>query len=177
MQQVAILAKEPAQAAWSERWRVLEGVDPPRGFAYAWFRVNNADIGVYSVHLKSNLVMHGDKAEEAAKNVRKREVAAKQLLTHIKDMISVAMPSVRSLVIGGDFNTSTDEFAKEATLKALADARFVNCMEKMPLTERITHPGNHGYPDATFDYIFVRNAKIAPPQIVATRVSDHLSGT
>jgi Endonuclease/Exonuclease/phosphatase family len=32
-QQVAILAKEPAQAAWAERWKSMSGVDPPRGFA------------------------------------------------------------------------------------------------------------------------------------------------
>jgi len=34
-QQVAILAKEPAQAAWSEKWKSMEGIDPPRGFAFA----------------------------------------------------------------------------------------------------------------------------------------------
>ena len=30
-QQVAILGKEPAQAAWAEPWKSMEGVDPPRG--------------------------------------------------------------------------------------------------------------------------------------------------
>jgi hypothetical protein len=38
----------------------MEGIDPPRGFAFAWFKIGNANIGVYSVHLKSNLVTHGD---------------------------------------------------------------------------------------------------------------------
>jgi len=34
----------------------MEGIDPPRGFAFAWFKIGNANIGVYSVHLKSNLI-------------------------------------------------------------------------------------------------------------------------
>jgi hypothetical protein len=37
---------------------------PPRGFAFAWFKIGNANIGVYSVHLKSNLVTHGDPVAE-----------------------------------------------------------------------------------------------------------------
>ena len=36
-QQVAILSKYQAQAAWSEPWKSMNGVDPPRGFAFAWF--------------------------------------------------------------------------------------------------------------------------------------------
>ena len=74
-QEEAILAKIPAQAAWSESWKSMEGIDPPRGFAFAWFKIGNANIGVYSVHLKSNLVTHGDAVAETAKNIRKREVA------------------------------------------------------------------------------------------------------
>jgi len=34
-QQEAIIAKIPAQAAWSEAWKSMEGIDPPRGFAFA----------------------------------------------------------------------------------------------------------------------------------------------
>jgi hypothetical protein len=37
-----------AQAAWSEPWKSMNGVDPPRGFAFAWFKIGNADIGVYA---------------------------------------------------------------------------------------------------------------------------------
>jgi hypothetical protein len=79
-QQVAILSKYQAQAAWSERWKSMNGVDPPRGFAFAWFKIGGQDIGVYSVHLKSNLITHGDKEAETAKNIQKREVAIAQLL-------------------------------------------------------------------------------------------------
>jgi len=37
-QQVAIPSKYQAQAAWAEAWKSLNGVDPPRGFAFAWFK-------------------------------------------------------------------------------------------------------------------------------------------
>jgi len=67
-QQVAIPSKYQAQAAWSEPWKSMNGVHPPRGFAFAWFKIGNEDIGVYSVHLKSNLITHGDKEAETAKN-------------------------------------------------------------------------------------------------------------
>jgi endonuclease/exonuclease/phosphatase family metal-dependent hydrolase len=96
-QQVAILSKYQAQAAWSERWKLMSGIDPPRGFAFAWFKIGNQDIGVYSVHLKSNLITHGDREAETAKNIRKREVAIAQLLTHIHDVIGTTMPTIKAL--------------------------------------------------------------------------------
>ena len=66
-QQVAILSKYQAQAAWAEPWKSMNGVDPPRGFAFAWFKIGSEEIGVYSVHLKSNLITHGDREAETAK--------------------------------------------------------------------------------------------------------------
>jgi hypothetical protein len=48
----------------------MNGVDPPRGFAFAWFKIGNHDVGVYSVHLKSNLITHGDREAETAKNIQ-----------------------------------------------------------------------------------------------------------
>jgi endonuclease/exonuclease/phosphatase family metal-dependent hydrolase len=77
-QQVAILSKYQAQAAWAEPWKSMNGVDPPRGFAFAWFKIVNNDIGVYSIHLKSNLITHGDREAETAKNIQKREIAITQ---------------------------------------------------------------------------------------------------
>jgi hypothetical protein len=50
-------------------------------------------------------------------------------------------------------------------------------MEKLPMAQRITHPGSHGYPDATFDYIFARNASLGPPRITQTSASDHVPVT
>jgi hypothetical protein len=43
-QQVAILSKYQAQAAWAERWKSMNGVDPPRGFAFAWFKIGSQDM-------------------------------------------------------------------------------------------------------------------------------------
>src|SRR5437870_6231206 len=94
---------------WSESWKSMEGIDPPRGFAFAWFKIGNADIGVYSLHLKSNLIMHGDAEVETAKNIRKREVSIQQLLAHIHDVIGTVIPSIKGLVVGGDFNTNHDQ--------------------------------------------------------------------
>jgi endonuclease/exonuclease/phosphatase family metal-dependent hydrolase len=104
----------------------MNGVDPPRGFAFAWFKIGNEDIAVYSLHLKSNLIVRGDREAETAKNVRKREVAVAQLLAHIRDVIGTTMPSIEGVVIGGDFNTNRDQamFAAERTLGFL-DRRWI----------------------------------------------------
>jgi hypothetical protein len=70
------------------------------GFAFAWFKIGGGDIGVYSVHLKSNLITHGDREAESAKNIQKREIAIAQLLTHIHDVVSMTMPIIKGIVIG-----------------------------------------------------------------------------
>jgi endonuclease/exonuclease/phosphatase family metal-dependent hydrolase len=139
-QQVAILAKENAQAAWAEKWKSMEGIDPPRGFAFAWFKIRGADVGIYSVHLKSNLIMRGDKAEGREKNVHKREVAARQVVGHIHEVIEAKMPNVRSIVVGGDFNTNAEEFADDTSLETLVKAGFASCMNNVAPTMRVTHP-------------------------------------
>jgi endonuclease/exonuclease/phosphatase family metal-dependent hydrolase len=174
-QQVAILAKYQAQAAWAEPWKSMNGVDPPRGFAFSWFKIGNEDIGVYSVHLKSNLITHGNRQAETAKNIQKREVAMAQLLTHIHDVISTTMPAIKGVVIGGDFNTNHDQamFAAERTLDSLVDAGYQNGFEGLALSERVTHPGTHGFPDATFDFIFSKGLTAPQPSITRTTVSDH----
>jgi len=175
-QQEAIIAKIPAQAAWSEAWKSVEGIDPPRGFAFAWFKIGNADIGVYSLHLKSNLITHGDKEIETARNIRKREVSIQQLLAHTHDVIERVVPSIKGLIIGGDFNTNHDQamFAAEKTLDTLTSTAYQSVFQGIPFEERITHPGSHGFPDATFDYLFGKNVRIGKPVITQTNVSDHL---
>jgi endonuclease/exonuclease/phosphatase family metal-dependent hydrolase len=174
-QQVAILSRFQAQAAWSEQWKSVEGIDPPRGFAFAWFKIRDADIGVYSLHLKSNLITRGNKEAEAAKNIRKREVAIDQLMAHVRDMIGVKIPTINRLIVGGDFNTNQDEpmFASEKTLGLLGNAGFQDSFAGLPLSQRVTHPANHGYPDATFDYLFGKNLKIGKAFATPTAVSDH----
>ncbi len=174
-QQVAILAKYPAQAAWAERWKSMEGVDPPRGFAFAWFKIGGADLGVYSVHLKSNLIMRGNKEEELAKNIRKREVAARQLVGHLKSVIATAIPNIRSTIIGGDFNTNQDQsmFLPEKTFAILHDAGFQDSTAQLPLLQRVTHPSSGRYPNATFDYLWVKNGSAGGLRIFNSGISDH----
>jgi endonuclease/exonuclease/phosphatase family metal-dependent hydrolase len=174
-QQVAILSKYQAQAAWAEAWKSMNGVDPPRGFAFAWFKVGDQNIGVYSVRLKSNLITHGDKEAETAKNIQKREVAIAQLLTHVRDVIGTTMPSIKGVVIGGDFNTNHDQemFAAEKTLDSLLEAEYQNGFERLLLPQRVTHPGTHGFPDATFDFIFAKGLTALQPTVAKSDTSDH----
>ena len=119
------------------------------------------------------------KEVETAKNMRKREVAVTQLLTHIRDVIGTTMPTIKSVVIGGDFNTKHDQamFSAEKTLDSLADAGYQNGFEGLTLAQRVTHPGTHGFPDATFDFIFAKGLTASQPTVIRTNVSDHLPVT
>jgi endonuclease/exonuclease/phosphatase (EEP) superfamily protein YafD len=85
------------------------------------------------------------------------------------------MPRIKSLVIGGDFNTNHDQemFAAERTLDCLADAGYRNGFEGLPLLERVTHPGTHGFPDATFDYVFAKGLTASEPTVAHANASDH----
>jgi hypothetical protein len=119
--------------------------------------------------------MRGNKEVEAAKNIRKREVAVTQVLNHIRDVISISLPAVKSVVVGGDFNTNLDQpdFREEKTLVKFAEAGFQNVMEGLSQIQRVTHPGSGRYPDATFDYLFASHMTAARPQIVPSKASDH----
>lgn len=133
----------------------------------------------FTVHLKSNLITHGDREAETAKDVQKREVAVGQLLTHVHDVIGTTMPSIKGVAIGGDFNTNHDQemFSAEKTLASLTSAAYRSAFEGISFEQRITHPGSHGFPDATFDYLFGKNVRIGKPVITRTNVSDHLPVT
>ena len=174
-QQVAILAKREAQAAWSESWKHRGKVDPPRGFAFAAIRYGGRDVGFYSLHLKSNLVWrNGD--VEAQLNIAKRESAADQLVQHIEDVRTSIMPSVSAIIVGGDFNTNKDQplFISERTLDVIQEAGFANVHESRPLSARVTHPGKGRYPDATFDYLFSKNLnQVGEPTMIESAISDH----
>lgn len=151
----------------------MSGVDPPRGFAFAWFKSD--DIRVYSVHLKSNLITHGNREAETAKNIQKREVAITQLLTHVHDVISTTMPTIKGVVIGGDFNTNHDPSDVRGGTHSIPSfqAGYQSGFEGLPLSERVTHPGTHGFADATFDFIFAKGLTAMQPRITRTTASDH----
>jgi hypothetical protein len=147
----------------------------PPATAFAWLKINGTDIGVYSVHLKSNLILYGDKDAEMATDIRKREIAATQLISHINGVVAKAMPMVTGFVIGGDLNTNQDqnEFGAEKTQSTLVDAGFHSSFEGVPQVLRVTHPGEGKYPDATFDYLFGKNVTLGTPAITKSEVSDH----
>lgn len=175
LQQVAILSKSPAVAAWSENWKSFGVAEPPRGFAFAAFRFGTNDVGVYGVHLKSNLT-RGDVERGRQLNILKRELAAEQILAHL-GKVSLLLPNELEIVIvAGDFNTTVDqlEFASEKTLPSFRQSGFGSGFESVLLPERVTIPSKGQYPDATFDYVFVKPSTIAElPIITVSKASDH----
>jgi endonuclease/exonuclease/phosphatase family metal-dependent hydrolase len=104
---------------------------------------------VYSVHFKSN-------RGEAARDIAKREEAARQLLAHVAEMERNAKVVT---VIAGDFNTDPTDarFTSEGTF-ALLRRKFAWSWENVPLSERVTNPAKGRYPDACFDGFLVRGA-------------------
>lgn len=177
-QQEAIISKTPAQVSWSEPWKSTGKADPPRGFAFSSIRMSGVDIAFYCVHLKSNLV-RGDFERQTQTNIFKRERAMAQLMDHVHELHSI-LPSVKGVVIGGDFNTNRDQslFVSEQTLDLLSSSGFANGFSaSTPLLKRITHAGQGKYPDATFDYIFSKGVQRTGCRISQTSVSDHFPVT
>jgi len=169
IQQTAICAIRPAEAAWSESWQRGKS-DPPRGFSFSAIRTSDGNyLLVYSVHFKSNL---GSLPDDFAK----REEAAGQLLDHESAMEKTYSTIGKvSVVVGGDFNTTPDDprFASDQTFPLLRKS-FSWCWEKIPPGNRVTIPGHGRYPDATFDGFFTKNCTIISADVVNTgEVSDH----
>jgi hypothetical protein len=67
--------------------------------------------------------------------------------------------------------------AAEKRLDSLGTGGLLSVFAKLPFEQRITHPGSHGFPDATFDYLFGKNVKFGKPIITQTNVSDYLPVT
>jgi len=175
LQQIAILSKIPATASWAENWNTVSISDPPRGFAFASYRIGTNDIGVYGVHLKSNLT-RGYVERGRQLNILKRELAAEKVMRHINESQLNKTNKLEVVIVGGDFNTTLDqnEFASERTLTIFRDNQFESGYESVDIKERITIPGKGKYPDATFDYIFVRPRSFSlKPNITQNPASDH----
>jgi endonuclease/exonuclease/phosphatase family metal-dependent hydrolase len=94
-------------------------------------------------------------------------------------VIGTVIPSIKGVIIGGDFNANHDQamFAPEKTSDTLTRAAYRSVFEGIPFEQRITHPGGHGFPDATFDYLFGKNVRLGKPIITQTNISDHLPVT
>ncbi|MGA4578031.1 endonuclease/exonuclease/phosphatase family protein [Limisphaera sp. VF-2] len=173
-QQIAILSRPPANAAWFDNWRTFALADPPRGFSFAAFRLRTNDIGVYGIHLKSNLsTRHAEPTHQF--NILKRELAAEQLMAHIPRVSTQLSTEVKVLIVAGDFNTTLDQpvFASESTLTLLYQNGFASGLEELPFPQRITIPGKGEYPPATFDYAFAKPAVIAGKAAVTYTSTSH----
>ena len=129
-----------------------------RGFAYALLDGGKkGPIACFSLHLKSNVNRSGSNLE-GQKNIYKREAAAAQVLAVVRKMRDGLPGKELRVVVGGDFNTNDDdlEYVSEATLRSFYGAHFRSCFRDLKKSQKITHPGTNGFPDATFDYILYR---------------------
>ncbi|HEY5446674.1 MAG TPA: hypothetical protein VIJ87_19890, partial [Pyrinomonadaceae bacterium] len=61
----------------------------------------------------------------------------------------------------------------ERTLDSLADAGYQNRFEGSALSQGVTRPETHGFPDATFDFISVKGLTALQPIVTQTSASDH----
>ena len=169
-QQLAIAAKIPADAAWSEPWQ-RSWAGAPRGYAYASFLVGQKRLGVYCLHLKSNL---GNPPE----NTSKREDAIEQLIAHT-DSKDERLVKPDALVIGGDFNTDDPDTPAgqspgERTFSFLRKAGFDWSFEGIEHQNRITCPAKGRYPAACFDYFWTRGLGKPLSSVRSAEGSDHL---
>jgi endonuclease/exonuclease/phosphatase family metal-dependent hydrolase len=171
--QLAILSRFPAMAGWAEEWQAEGAVLPPGGWAFAALHWGATALGVFAVHLKSNV---GLGERDTQLNILKRELCAEQLLRTVDGLSGRLTNRLDALVVAGNFNTDLDQarFVSERTLRALLEADFSHGFDGVPLAERVTIPGQGRYADATFDYIFARGGSfVARPEIVRTEWSDH----
>lgn len=156
-QQLAIASRLTAHSAFAERFEAPANGDPtpPRGFAFAALELpGNRVLLCYSLHLKSNSI--GDTDD----NIRTREESARQVLAHAEEMrILYSNRESTYLAVGGDFNFRLDspEMAHEQTLELFEQDGFHSTWEGVPPHQRVTWPGRGGWPDATFDYILLKN--------------------
>lgn len=155
-QEVAILSRFAADAAFMEPFTPGDVATPPRGFSYAAFRFGDHVLAVYSVHLKSN-------SGGADKTAPTREESARQLVTHANEMTELYRGEGHpcTVVVAGDFNhdPGRDDWADDDTLRILLDAGFSWTGEGQPREETVTWLSDGRFPDAAFDHILVRAAE------------------
>ena len=154
-QQVCIATTLPVIESGFEPWNRLEGVDIPRGFAYAVLDLGGGmRVACFSVHLKSNMNFSGTELEHQ-ENIYKREVSAGQVLAKYRD-IRRRHGEMR-VIVAGDFNTDeNEEFVSEATLRSFYGAHFRDAFTGLKPEDRVTRPASGGYGDTTFDHILYR---------------------
>ena len=162
-QQVAILSRTKAYISWAEAWKATGGaVAAPGGFAFAAIRLENKNVGIYSIQL-------GDETSGVTGAVQQsaREVAVMELLQQTASVQKWAANAVQSVVIAGDF------IPGEKTAGLLDEAGMANAFLNLPPEKRITI-ADKKQSGAETDAIFIRDAGLAAnPQIVSTTASPH----
>lgn len=172
-QQQAIVSSLPVDSAWYEEWKAGEAVDPPRGYAFAAFKLSDGSILlVYSLHMKAN------SGRNEAGNIAKREESSRQLLAHVVEMQKLyGQRGKVGIILAGDWNTTLDDdprFAAETTIRSLLVVGFHSTWEGVPFEQRITHPGEGQYPAITFDHILTYGLGNPVAKVVSEKgVSDH----
>ena len=156
-QQCGIATTLPViETSWSY-WRHPQKVSPPRGYVYAVLDGGEQGlIACFCLHLKSNY--GAAKPEVRALKVRKREIAAAQIVDLSRKIRTRDGRGVTHIVVAGDFNMDpySGQFADEKTYSMLKGAGFATGWDGLPLSRRGTHPGRGRYPDSTLDFIFHR---------------------
>jgi endonuclease/exonuclease/phosphatase family metal-dependent hydrolase len=171
-QQIAIASRLQPISAWAEAWKPGAAITPPRGFAFASYKVSaNQILLVYALHLKSN-------RGEIREDMRIREESMRQLLSHMKAMRETyGKMGALTWIVGGDFNTAPGEqrFAREKTVPALLANGFRSAWQGIPESSRFTILPSARYPAACFDHIFYQGATLSKAWVANTspQSSDH----
>ncbi|MGI8438158.1 MAG: endonuclease/exonuclease/phosphatase family protein, partial [Chthoniobacterales bacterium] len=171
-QQVAIASRLQPMSAWAEEWKTGSAIKPPRGFAFAAYRVAPQKmLLVYALHLKSN-------RGELVENIAIREESMRQLLAHMQAM-EAAYGELGEIawIVGGDFNTDPEDarFQKEKTVALLRARGFQWCWQTTASDRRVTMPPDKRFPAASFDHIFFRGLHLERAEVASTSTasSDH----
>ena len=180
--QNAIISKYRTVDAGFAKWRRRKGIYPPRGYVWSIIDTGSTNlIGIVGVHLKSNYIDQSveDKVVEAAKNTKKREESAQQLVRFAESLLGKEYngKKVSDVFVGGDFNTSYNDsaYAKELTLQTMKDGGYVDTHAGLPEAQRYTMPRSRYYPPTTFDYLFHKGVHVTrwPKVAIPQYTSDH----
>lgn len=169
-QNQVVAAKVEADSAWSAKW-VGGNYGPPRGYGFAALDAGGGRFLLcWSLHLKSNL-------GELNQNISLRTESARQLLTHMQEMVALyGKRGPCAVIVAGDMNTSSDDpkFATDPTLAGFTGAGLWWTHTGVPFANRTTIPGEGSYGDNCFDHIFTAGLGQPVAFVKAYRgISDH----
>lgn len=174
--QVAILSKVKPYVIWSDAWQTsAQNPAAPGGVAFAAFRLDGTNVGFFSVQLGDGSAPDFDR-DSAAPRQHAREESARQIVQLINSLRNWPTNRLQSLVVAGDFDTTTDDvrFVREKTISRLEQFGFQDAFADLPLEKRVTLPANGTHPDATMDYLFTRDAGVVlNPQTSQAALTEH----